>query len=130
MGTDATPPCPNCRRLQAQLDAVQAQLKAGWTAWTFTRRSVQRHFSHQSNTTQQESLWNSWLAVRNTREDRHLGNTQAGTPAGLGRPLSDRPILAQCAHGVLQLRRGYRDRLEVHAGPRTAFTAPLKGGGG
>src|SRR3954449_5777734 len=28
MGTDATPSCPNCQRLQAQLDAVQAQLKA------------------------------------------------------------------------------------------------------
>src|SRR3954467_12148366 len=28
MGTDATPTCPNCQRLQAQLDAVQAQLKA------------------------------------------------------------------------------------------------------
>src|SRR4051794_39593215 len=28
MGTEATPSCPNCQRLQAQLDAVQAQLKA------------------------------------------------------------------------------------------------------
>ncbi len=28
MATDATPSCPNCQRLQAQLDAVQAQLKA------------------------------------------------------------------------------------------------------
>src|SRR4051812_50194779 len=28
MGTDATPSCSNCQRLQAQLDAVQAQLKA------------------------------------------------------------------------------------------------------
>ena len=28
MGTEATPPCPNCKRLQAQLDAVQAQLEA------------------------------------------------------------------------------------------------------
>jgi transposase len=28
MGTEATPSCPNCKRLQAQLDAVQAQLKA------------------------------------------------------------------------------------------------------
>src|SRR3954451_14326041 len=28
MGTDATPSCPNCQRLQSQLDAVQAQLKA------------------------------------------------------------------------------------------------------
>src|SRR3954451_4208592 len=28
MGTEATPPCPNCQRLQAQLDAVQAQLKS------------------------------------------------------------------------------------------------------
>src|SRR5947209_15756247 len=28
MGTEATSSCPNCQRLQAQLDAVQAQLKA------------------------------------------------------------------------------------------------------
>src|SRR4051812_6229966 len=28
MGTDATPSCSNCQRLQAQLDAVQGQLKA------------------------------------------------------------------------------------------------------
>jgi transposase len=28
MGTEATPTCPYCQRLQAQLDAVQAQLKA------------------------------------------------------------------------------------------------------
>src|SRR4051794_25678899 len=28
MGTEATASCPNCQRLQAQLDAVQAQLKA------------------------------------------------------------------------------------------------------
>src|SRR3954462_188497 len=28
MGTEATPTCPNCQRLQAQLDAVQAQLMA------------------------------------------------------------------------------------------------------
>src|SRR5436189_2532594 len=27
MGTEAIPSCPNCQRLQAQLDAVQAQLK-------------------------------------------------------------------------------------------------------
>src|SRR3954451_4371843 len=28
MGTDATPSCPNCQRLQARLDAVQAQVEA------------------------------------------------------------------------------------------------------
>src|SRR5437763_4220613 len=28
MGTEATPSCPDCQRLQAQLDAVQARLEA------------------------------------------------------------------------------------------------------
>src|SRR3954447_13319257 len=28
MGTEATPSCPNCQRLQAQLDALRAQLKS------------------------------------------------------------------------------------------------------
>ena len=34
---------------------------AGWTAWTFTRQSVHIDFRPQSDTTQQKSLWNSWL---------------------------------------------------------------------
>ena len=39
--------------------------------------------------------------------------------AGVGCPSSDRPLLAGCPRRVLQLRRRHRDRLEVHAGPRT-----------
>ena len=47
-----------------------------------------------------------------------LRHPQDGAAAGLGRPSSDRPVLARRPGRVLQLRRRYRDRLEVHAGPR------------